>query len=167
MSSATACAARRRAVSTDFKRPVSVLVVIYTPARQVLLLHRQAPFDFWQSVTGSLAPGESAFDAAVREVREETGLVITPHDLTDRRLDSCFPIPPKWRRRYAPGVDHNTESVFSLCLPAPCAVSTDPREHDAAEWVDADEALRRLWSWTNRDALRLCLADAAHKPLGG
>ena len=29
-----------------------------------------------------------------------------------------FPILPRWRARYAPGVTHNTEHVFSLCVPA-------------------------------------------------
>ncbi|WP_230411718.1 dihydroneopterin triphosphate diphosphatase [Denitromonas iodatirespirans] len=153
-------------MSTDFKRPHSVLVVIYTPARQVLLLHRRAPFDFWQSVTGSLAPGEPPIDAAVREVREETGLSINAARLTDHRLANRFPIPPAWRHRYAPDVGHNTESVFSLCLP-PFAVRPDPREHDAAEWVCADEALARIWSWTNRDALRLCLSESLARPHTG
>jgi dATP pyrophosphohydrolase len=38
---------------TGYKQPVSVLVVIHTPALDVLLLERAAHSGFWQSVTGS------------------------------------------------------------------------------------------------------------------
>ncbi|HCX33955.1 MAG TPA: dihydroneopterin triphosphate diphosphatase, partial [Rhodocyclaceae bacterium] len=36
-----------------FKQPVSVLVVLYTPRLDVLLIERAAHPGFWQSVTGS------------------------------------------------------------------------------------------------------------------
>jgi 8-oxo-dGTP pyrophosphatase MutT (NUDIX family) len=59
---------------TSFKQPVSVLVVIYTPALDVLLLERSAHPGFWQSVTGSREGDEGLADTARREVGEETGL---------------------------------------------------------------------------------------------
>ncbi|MDH3954436.1 MAG: NUDIX domain-containing protein, partial [Gammaproteobacteria bacterium] len=59
---------------TDFRRPESVLVVVCSDDRQVLLLRRRRPFEFWQSVTGSLLPGETHEEAARRELMEETGL---------------------------------------------------------------------------------------------
>ncbi len=55
-----------------WKRPESVLVVVHT-ADQVLLLERVRPAGFWQSVTGSLEAGETASQAAIRELGEETG----------------------------------------------------------------------------------------------
>lgn len=145
----------------EFKRPDSVLVVIHTPDHHVLLLHRCPPFGFWQSVTGSLAPGETPREAATRELAEETGLLVSAGELIDWRLTNRFPIPAQWRQRYPPGVCHNSESVFSLCLPAPREVTLAPAEHDAAEWLPAALALPRIWSWTNRDALRLCLRQPA------
>jgi dATP pyrophosphohydrolase len=51
-----------------------VLVVVYTDDAQVLLLRRRSPFEFWQSVTGSLNDGEMPAEAAQRELLEETGL---------------------------------------------------------------------------------------------
>ena len=58
-----------------FKIPESVLVVIHTPQREVLLINRADAGNFWQSVTGSKdEPGESFLDTAVREVAEETGI---------------------------------------------------------------------------------------------
>ena len=56
------------------KIPISVLVVIYQPNRDVLLIERADRSGFWQSVTGSLdAPDENLELAAKREVFEETG----------------------------------------------------------------------------------------------
>ncbi|MGB5856719.1 MAG: NUDIX domain-containing protein, partial [Oceanisphaera sp.] len=56
-----------------FKHPESVLILIHTDD-QVLLLQRLDNSDFWQSVTGSLELGETRYQAAVRELAEETGL---------------------------------------------------------------------------------------------
>src|SRR5690606_10129209 len=55
------------------RRPESVLVIVYVPSGETLLLKRCQPFGFWQSVTGSLLEGETHAAAAARELREETG----------------------------------------------------------------------------------------------
>ncbi|QID18516.1 dihydroneopterin triphosphate diphosphatase [Nitrogeniibacter mangrovi] len=143
------------------KRPVSVLVVVHTRTGHTLLLRRQPPTRFWQSITGSLEPGETPHEAAVRELAEETGLIAASADLHDWQLQNRFPIPPKWAARYAPGVRFNTEHAFSLQLPAPCDVRLAPGEHDAAEWLPLHKAIDRAWSWTNRDLMRLILAQPA------
>ena len=56
-----------------FRRPESVLIVIYTAGGEFLLLERRKPPGFWQSVTGSLEWGETIDAAASRELKEETG----------------------------------------------------------------------------------------------
>ena len=45
--------------SAVLRRPVSVLVVVYTDDGFALLLKRVNPTEMWQSVTGSLEPGEA------------------------------------------------------------------------------------------------------------
>ena len=58
----------------DYKRPESVLVVVYTADRETLILQRVGN-SFWQSVTGSLNwDEESPEEAARRELFEETGI---------------------------------------------------------------------------------------------
>lgn len=149
----------------SFKTPVSVLVVIHTPALDVLLLERAAHPGYWQSVTGSIESGESLVGTAVREVAEETGIACAPDNLTDWRLSNRFEIFPQWRARYAGGVTHNVEHVFSLCVPPGITVATAPDEHLGWRWLPWREAAAACFSWTNRDAI-LILGSAAGSPAG-
>ncbi|HEX5091416.1 MAG TPA: dihydroneopterin triphosphate diphosphatase [Burkholderiales bacterium] len=142
------------------KLPVSVLVVIHTPALDVLLLERAARAGFWQSVTGSLdALEEPPVAAACREVGEETGVAVEPAQLVDWRLTNVFEIYAHWRGRFPPGTTHNAEHVFSLVLPAPVPVRLEPREHRAQRWLPWHEAMEACFSWTNRDAIRMLAAQ--------
>ena len=134
-----------------YKRPESVLVVIYSRTGKFLLMRRSQPADFWQSVTGSLRPDESPIDAARREVTEETGL--SARNIEDQHQQNRFPILPAWRARYAPEVSENLEHVFSFCVPRDCQIVMNPEEHTACEWLNCDAAIERVASYTNRDAI--------------
>lgn len=136
------------------KIPISVLVLIHTPALEVLLLERADHPGYWQSVTGSQNQGETLAQTAVREVEEETGLEAHMHRLTDWRLQNEYEIFPEWRWRYPAGVTHNTEHVFGLLLPAPLAVRVAPREHLAFHWLPWEDAAQRCFSWSNAAAIR-------------
>jgi len=135
------------------KIPVSTLVVIHTPDLRVLLLERADHPGFWQSVTGSTHEGETLRETAIREVAEETGIDASRHRLEEWNLQNVYEIYPVWRHRYAPGVTHNTEHVFSLRVPAPLPVQLDPAEHLAYRWLPWREAAALTISWTNRDAI--------------
>jgi len=138
--------------NTRFRRPVSVLVVVYTEDGQVLLLKRSKPFDFWQSVTGSLQPGESHADAAVRELREETGF--QNHGVLEfSGVSREFVIDPRWRHRFAPGVVENLEFEWRYRVPRTVDIVISDREHSEYRWVPIDVAIKTVWSWTNREAL--------------
>lgn len=136
-----------------YKTPVSVLVVIYTPDLQVLLLERADHPGYWQSVTGSCDPGESLRQTALREVAEETGLDAGAFTLSDWQMHNVFEIYPEWRHRYAPGVTHNTEHVFGLEVPQPLSIQLAPREHLNFAWLPWQEAAAKVFSWTNVAAI--------------
>ena len=139
-----------------YKIPQSVLVVIHTPALEVLLIERADAPGFWQSVTGSLDQEDEPFAvAASREVAEETGLDAQApgHVLTDWGLENVYEIYPQWRHRYAPGVTRNTERLFGLCIPQPLPVVLSPREHQAQVWLPWAEAAERCFSPSNAEAI--------------
>lgn len=137
-----------------YKQPVSVLVMIYTPQLDVLLLERADRPGFWQSVTGSREGEESLRETAMREVLEETGLQAEKYNFADWQLSREYEIFPHWRHRYAPGVTRNVEHVFGLELPAQLPVTLAPDEHLRYEWINWREAAPKVFSWTNVEALR-------------
>lgn len=138
----------------QYKVPVSVLVVIHTPDLQVLLLERVDRPQFWQSVTGSQHEGETLRQTARREVREETGLDAEQFEFADWCRQNEYEIYPHWRARYAPGVTHNTEHVFSVQVPAVVPVTLAAREHLRFAWLPWRDAADKVFSWSNADAIR-------------
>lgn len=136
--------------SQVFRRPESVLVVVYSPAQQVLLLERNQPSGYWQSVTGSLEQGETAEVCARRELLEETGINAIP---LNTGIVNHFKIMPQWRDRYAPEVKENTEYVFSVLLEQASEVVLSEYEHTRYEWLDAQTAKNWCFSFSNADAI--------------
>jgi len=141
-----------------YRRPESVLVVVYTVDGDVLLLKRCRPLAFWQSVTGSLDPGETHASAAPRELEEETGLA-GEGELWFSGNERVFEIDPRWRHRYAPGVTHNTEYEWRCRLDGVRAIRLDETEHAGYCWAPLDRAIEQVWSWTNRAALEALKGD--------
>jgi dATP pyrophosphohydrolase len=143
------------------KIPISVLVVIHTPALDCLLLERASHPGYWQSVTGSLDHETEALDAtACREVFEETGLDARAprHYLRNWHQSAYYDIFHEWRHRYPPGTLHNLEHVFSLEIPEKVVVTLSPREHINQCWLPVHEAASKVFSPTNREAI-LSLAE--------
>lgn len=139
------------------KIPISVLVVIYKPNRDVLLIERADRGGFWQSVTGSLdAPDENLASAATREVFEETGISV--NQLPEGTLQNMhhqieYEIYPEWRFRYPQGVTRNTEHWFALEVPDDIQIKLAPREHVAYEWLPFELAAKKCFSPSNGEAI--------------
>lgn len=145
---------------TNYKNPNSVLIVIYTEkTRRVLMLQRQDDPTFWQSVTGAIETGETPYQTALREVREEVGIDIFAQNLSlyDCRYSVKFEIFPQFRYKYAPNVTHNTEHWFLLALPD--EIEPILTEHLAYQWLSVDDAVALTKSPNNAEAIAKYLAD--------
>jgi dihydroneopterin triphosphate diphosphatase len=146
-------------IPRPFKIPESVLVVIHSADLQVLLIERADHPGYWQSVTGSKdALGEPSAETAMREVAEETGIVVGSAavplaNLRDWCLSNIYEIYPVWRHRYAPGVTQNTEHVFGLTVPRDIAITLAPREHLNHVWLPWREAADKCFSPSNAEAV--------------
>jgi dATP pyrophosphohydrolase len=142
-----------------YRLPQSALIIIYNKRGQVLVMQRNDDPQFWQSVTGTLEPGELPQDTAMREVFEETSIDIRANEflLIDCQQANSYKIRPCWAHRYPPGTVNNTEYVFAL------EVNTNQRikltEHSAYLWLDKAQAQQKVWSDTNRKAIEQYVPD--------
>jgi 8-oxo-dGTP pyrophosphatase MutT (NUDIX family) len=98
----------------------------------------------WEVVHGRIEPGERPEDAAIREVREETGLVV-------ERLYNVTVQP-----FYLHMLELVSLAVVFAAFTRPGQITLGP-EHSHAEWLTVDAALSRL-TWPRT---RASLGDAA------
>lgn len=136
-----------------YKKPVSILTIIHDNQRNILLLNRCDIPDFWQSVTGSQEENETIEQTAAREVKEETGIDTAKLKLHNWGKSHDYVIYEHWRHRYPPGTTHNTEHVFSICVPSQITIALQPREHSEYIWLPLKEAADKVFSPTNKEAI--------------
>ena len=137
----------------SLKRPESVLVVIYDQHHRVLVMQRDDDAEFWQSVTGTIEIHEQPIETAYREVAEETGLVLEPrlHSIQNCRHINQFIIREKWLYRYTEGTKFNFEHVFCVQVDSQNPITLT--EHTDFMWLPKAEAIAKVWSETNAQAI--------------
>jgi lipoyl(octanoyl) transferase len=140
---------RRQDVPFDLH---TVSVTATRPDGGVLLLRRtQDRGGFWQQVTGCIETGEGAAEAALRELREETGADVPVVPLG---YVHGFALSSAQAVRAGAGLRTGQETAFAASLPA----GFEPRlsgEHCEWGWFSPEEAVLRLpWAGLRR-AVRL------------
>lgn len=119
---------------------------------RILLTHRTED-RYWHVVAGVVEHGESIADAAVRELREETGLVGT--DLMELGPPVAYPVTPELRQRYDYPSDVHEVTVYSFAGRAPAGWEpTLNDEHDEYRWTTVEEAISLLHWPEAREAVR-------------
>jgi 8-oxo-dGTP pyrophosphatase MutT (NUDIX family) len=122
---------------------------------EFLLLHRSgrdgAPF--WQGVSGWIESGEAPHLAALRELREETGL----DALELYSVDAVFDLYAAKRG--------TVEAIvpFAALLP-PGVAPTLSDEHDDWRWAGTADALQLVPYEPQRSAMRRIVADILERP---
>ena len=130
-------------------------IIVVVRRESELLVMRRAPerLGYWSLVSGGLEPDETSWHAAVRELREETGLEAQVRKLPVSLSYSLLEDPPAIRARYAPGTERITVHAFVADAPPGWEPVLDA-EHDLYRWCNIDEALDLMKYETARDALR-------------
>jgi len=135
-------------------------VLVHEGTGDLLVLHQQDE-DRWCFPKGHVDPGESLATAAVREIREETGL-------TQLRLDG--EIAEVSYRFYNPRKGHNVykSTVYFLARTPERNPHLEPI-FDRSEWVSVSAARERMVYDSDRRVLEAAarrLSAAARGPLG-
>jgi 8-oxo-dGTP pyrophosphatase MutT (NUDIX family) len=136
-------------MKTEHHRSAGGLVV---EGDRILLISTQAGRR-WQLPKGHIEPGESAEQAAVREVQEETGV--------SGRVVASLPGVEYWfvergRRRV-----HKEVEYFLLVYVGGDAADFDAGEVSGAEWLSWDEGIARLSFENERRVVRFARQIAA------
>lgn len=131
---------------------IAVYVWRRTHTIELLQIHRSRSTGeyqhSWQIVYGGIEPGETAIQAALRELAEETGL--TPRAMAQVEYIESFYFRPKDYLLMMP--------VFSAEV-SPADPITLNHEHDAHRWVPAADIETHFMWRTQRQALRIILEE--------
>jgi dATP pyrophosphohydrolase len=123
--------------------------LVITPDMQVESL----PNILKQPVTLPVSPGSSRPLQGGERGEASRHAFHTDH-LYDWQQTNYYEIYHEFRYRYAPGVTHNVEHVFSLQVPAASKIRLAPKEHLHHCWMSANEAAERCFSPSNAAAIR-------------
>ena len=124
------CAYRAMRAYWKVRHPTTHGTLVALWNRNEVLLVRNSYVPYYCLPGGYLRRGETARDAAVRELREEVGIT------TDAQaLDLVLEITHEWEGKR----DH--VQIFALELPSRPAVDVDHREVVEADWWSPDRAL--------------------------
>lgn len=130
---------------TSFITPhcISVYVVCQNSEAPLYLLIRRCGKYLpgtWQMISGGIESGETASQAALREIQEETGLI--PQALYSADAVETF---------YMQSNDKITFVPVFVAFVGNLKVSLSPKEHDAYEWLSFENAKDRLvWAEQRR-----------------
>ena len=127
---------------TFLTRPPNSVQVVLWDAQGRVLLQKREDFRLWSLPGGGIEPGETPEDAALREVREETGLAIT--------VEHCVGF--YWRPDLPGG-----GALIQVYLGRVLEIVGEPGwESVAVDWFPLDKLPRSVPGWT-----RTVLTDAA------
>lgn len=132
----------------DFKEKFRVASCFVECGEEILLLHRQdhkPQGGTWGVPAGKIEDGESEVGAIIRELREETKLIVSPQQ---------FSTPKVVFVRYA---EYDFPYyIYRLRLQIKHKIVIDPKDHSAFIWVTPAQALRMTLIQDEDACIKLC-----------
>jgi len=117
-------------------RKVQVVIINSENREEILLLQTKEDRGFhWQNITGSVEEGENFFDAARRELKEESGLCGEIHE-----LDLNFEFFDRWEKNIL-------EKVFVALVPKTDNIILCDQEHQDFKWQKVMETSRESFGY--------------------
>ena len=114
--------------------------IFHTEDREILLLKvEDETVSFWQPITGGIESGESPEEACLREIKEETGLLLACSNLTSLG-------------DFTVKIDENLsihKNLFLVLTEQKAIQISD--EHVGAQWVALDKVSSQLY-WPSNQA---------------
>ncbi|MBI2522382.1 MAG: GrpB family protein [Bdellovibrio sp.] len=154
-------------VEVRYRLPVQVYVWIFrrmgAQVQYLLMQRTQESGAFWQGITGAPFVGETLKVAAVRELEEETKIMVPALHFLDYAY--CFPLMGEWKKSYRTEVEQIVEHVFygevdEKMTPVLSA------EHCSYEWCSYERCLHLLKWQNNKVSLEMLhqrLSESNHK----
>lgn len=125
-----------------------VLGIVINKAKKFLILHRVLHWKGWEFPKGGIDKGETAEEAVVREIKEETGL--DGQIVCKLPLEISYKYPTKFIESTKTKYDGAKQDVYLASATGKARLST---EHDKYRWISYKEARKLLTHESQKKAL--------------
>ncbi len=129
-----------------------------TKLQSILLVHKPRKRDAWQLPQGGIEAGETQVEAALRELKEETGLELVG-DVHVSEHTYCYDFPPEFVKRHNPVNAGQTLCFVVIEGKGDLRVTVDQNEVDSYVWVLPEQLSQYIHRKEYLDVILQVLAE--------
>lgn len=148
----------RHAVSALVLKPAGQISENGRRTYSILLVHKPRKHDCWQLPQGGVEEGETIEKAALRELKEETGLTFASVDQVSSQ-SYCYDFPPGFVKRFHPINDGQRLCFVVIKTDDSALVTVDNDEIDAYAWVLMEELSKYIERREYRDVIEKVMGE--------